>query len=129
MFAVFASTNLVQTDKPAEAGKIVDKSDNVKIGEITRINPKVLLCRVDSSKLELDDTNNFASKILGLLGPKKAHVIVLTTERLVNFRGDDIPDSRSFSRILKSSEWKAKINCNRLEQPNIIGGLPAAGNC
>ena len=80
--------------------------------------------------------NHFSTffQIFQLSADPELHVVALTADRLVNFRltGDnsDLVDSdKPITRHLKSANWKnKKIPVTRLEQPNMIQGVAAAGN-
>lgn len=62
-------------------------------------------------------------------------VIAVSSDRIVNFRliGDNYDlaeDGKPITRILRSSHWKmgGKLPVPRLEQPNLVEGVPAAGS-
>ena len=53
-------------------------------------------------------------------------MLVLTSKNLVQYHhGNDLTQDYAV-RCLKSSSWTYKTNCKKLEQPNILGGIPAA---
>ncbi len=116
---------MVKDDSPVEAGSIV--SQGQKVASLVEVSPEVILCKTDKSKVDLDDANNLASAIVDLAANDQAKVVTLTSDRFANYQAEEVPEMGSFSRCLQTSGWKTKNGCRRLEQPNVIGGLPAAG--
>lgn len=73
---------------------------------------------------------SFFSQVFGCLQKRGLTVTVLSDAPITEYKasdylhGSDVP----FLRALKTSANKAAVNCPFLEQPNIVTGLPAAGN-
>ena len=58
-------------------------------------------------------------------------IVILASDRLVNYQNEqsnteDDVDSSPIQRCLVSTAWNFKTPCARLEQPNVVGGVPAA---
>lgn len=83
-----------------------------------------LKCRL--TPLALDSV----SQVFGCLQKRGLAVTVLSDASIAEYKasdylhGSDVP----FLRALKTSAYKDVVNCPFLEQPNIVTGLPAAGN-
>lgn len=73
---------------------------------------------------------DFFSQVFGRLQKRGLAVTVLSDAPITEYKasdylhGSDVP----FLRALKTNAYKEVVNCPFLEQPNIVTGLPAAGN-
>lgn len=100
------------------------------IATLKKLNNQV--CRCDFlSEPGTDHLNGVAVKLLGKFVNAKLSVVVLTSKNLTQYQrgGHDIEDTPEVvTKWLKTSKWAAASlkPKDRLEQPNIIGGLPAA---
>ena len=76
----------------------------------------------------MDEVNEVASKIIDDF-PTDCKIIVLASETMANFLMEsNFTDAGGIMRHLKSTYWSSTfVSCPLLEQPNVIGGMPAAG--
>ena len=109
-----------------------DKKEDSVVAKLFRLSKDVLHCQVVTG-ISSDNSNEFTSVLFGFNNCGKSNencaVIVLSSDRLVNYQGYEECDNESpIQRCLISptSPQCFEEPCRRLEQPNVIGGVAAA---
>ena len=129
IFIAFVGIHLAKDDSPQVIGdvKVLEK-ENVKIATFFELTENELLCTVESNSISMDEVNEVASKIIDDF-PTDCKIIVLASETMANFLMEsNFTDAGGIMRHLKSTYWSSTfVSCPLLEQPNVIGGMPAAG--
>jgi len=101
-----------------------------KVAKFYRISDTVLHCNV--KEIPADDLNNFSDVLFGSEISKLSKdikVAVLSSDHLTNFQSVDFNTlDAPLTRCLVLSPSKNQISppCKRLEQPNVIKGVPAS---
>ena len=100
----------------------------MKIGTFFELTDNAALCTIESNSISMDEVNEVASKILNVFA-NDCKIIVLASETIANFLMEsNFTDAGGIMRHLKSTYWSSTfVSCPLLEQPNVIGGMPAAG--
>jgi hypothetical protein len=119
----------MQEQNPSPIGFVVsDKSETQKkVATFLPLSDGVAVCYVDEGDYNANESNAIAKEIVDVCD-KEARVVILASESLTSFRTDD-PETRdqdSIARYLTTGSWNIAPHFQRLEQPNVIGGLPAA---
>ena len=98
------------------------------------VNPTIFTVAVPCSKPKttiLILVRNLLFQLFRLRVCSQFRIVVLTSDRIVNFRllGDDSgeSDDKPITRHLKTSNWTVDLPSRRLEQPNLVQGVSAAG--
>jgi len=90
-----------------------------------------LVCRCDfTSEPSTEDLNKVAEKLLGKFVNSRVSAVVLTSKNLTQYQSHAEETPEVVTKWLKTSHWPAAAGSlklsDRLEQPNIVSGLPAA---
>jgi len=123
------TTSVVNKENQGE----VDEKKVAAIGTIKLIGGKnsAAVCHCHfSMEPHQDSLNDLTEKIFQSFNSPKLTVVVLTSRNLVQYqKNSNMSDSELpeyLTRGLKTSCWTDPSPCQRLEQPNIVGGIPAA---
>lgn len=123
----FARICLCSSEQPVVLGGIRDAEDGSEIGKFYEIITGEVLCSISSCKISPNEANIVSAAILKPF-EASTRVYILSSDHQVNLRLDidyDF-DLANTARCLTSTAWTYPPLCTLLEQPNIIGGLPAA---
>ena len=109
-------------EKSTTLGQILTSSGD-QIATYTKVSETIINCNVNERLLTPNDYNKFATIFCDAIAPEtKIMILHSKTEPCVsNF------DDRSIIRCLKSTAWNIGELGFTLEQPNILGGVSAAG--
>ena len=121
--AEFVHTHLTKEDKGKPVGKIQTEEGD-QIATYTKISETIVSCNVNERLLTPNDVNNFASTFFNGIGHETKIVILHTTTEPF---GSHHCDDGTLIRCLKSTAWNVGGSFPILEQPNILGGVSAAG--
>ena len=126
VFTAFVKVYLAEDDELACIGNLkVVESGNI-IAKYYSVFEHALLCTVESNFVSMDEVNDIAKKVLEICSIK-CRVIVLHSDNIANYHKERSEVYTSLMRHLKSSHWITSLKlCPLLEQPNVIGAIPAA---
>ena len=116
-------THLTREEKGNPVGKIQTEEGD-QIATYTKISETIVSCNVNERLLTPNDVNNFASVFFDGIGHETKIVILHTTTEPF---GSHHCDDGTLIRCLKSTAWNVGGSFPILEQPNILGGVSAAG--
>ena len=127
-FIAFVRIHFAKDDSPKCIGDVKVENENLKIGTFFELTDNAVLCTIESNSISMDEVNEVASKILNVFA-NDCKIIVLASETIANFLMEsNFTDGGGIVRHLKSTYWSSTfVSCPLLEQPNVIGGMPAAG--
>ncbi|XP_063236960.1 proteasome assembly chaperone 1 [Bacillus rossius redtenbacheri] len=94
------------------------------MGQIFFQNDKALVCLCEES-LDVTNTYAFTREVFPLMA-RCREVVALTSRSAASYlhhRGKELP--MSFLRRLQTDAYRGDPVCERLEQPNIVSGVPA----
>ena len=121
-FSAFVHSHLSLEEKNATLGKIVT-SDGDEIATYTKVSENIVNCNVNERLLTPNDFNKFANVFCDAVAQETKIIIFHSkTEPMMSQFGDN-----SIIRCLKSTAWNTGNIGFTLEQPNVIGGVSAAG--
>jgi len=105
-----------------------EETETVKtIGVLKKINNQICLCDF-LSEPATDNLNEVAGKVLGKFVNSNLSVVVLTSKNLSQYQNCHEETPEVVTKWLKTTKWNgASLKpADRLGQPNIISGSPAA---
>ena len=128
LFIAFVRIHFAKDDSPKCIGDVKVENENVKIATFLELTENAVLCAIEYNSISMDEVNEVASKIMDDF-PNGCKIIVLASETIANFLMEsNFADAGGIMRHLKSTYWSNTFaSCPLLEQPNVIGGMPAAG--
>jgi len=109
-------------------------SENIKtkvVAKLYQISDDVIHCNVD--QIQADDLNNFIDALFNadlIQVSKSIKVAILSSDHVTNFQcnaylnTDDVPIKRCL--IVSPNQESITQPCERLEQPNVVNGVPAS---
>ena len=121
-FSAFVHTHLSSEEKHATLGKILTSSGD-QIATYTKVSESIVNCNVNEHLLTPNDFNNFATIFCDAVAPETKILIFHSKTEPLASQFDD----RSIIRCLKSTAWNIGNLGLTLEQPNVLGGVSAAG--
>lgn len=122
-FTAFVSIYLSTDHKPQTIGQI-RSSDGHCVGTYSTLADGVVSLLVNEGLLTCHDANNVTETIFKNL-PSGLSIYIIHS---VHDRTICMGVEENIVRCLKTSTWKSSLGRNRtLEQPTIVGGVPAAG--
>ena len=126
--AAFVKVHFAEKEMPDIVGTI-KATDGCEVAKFYSISDQIILCNVDSNSVSIDEVNLIGTKITDVCPKNGCAIAILTSESIVNYHQDKSSEDDSFIlRKVQNSHWKStsKVCCPLLEQPNVIGGIPAA---
>ncbi|XP_068188162.1 proteasome assembly chaperone 1 isoform X2 [Antennarius striatus] len=110
----------------APSGQTSDESACVLYRQ--KDNPSVLICQV-ACHISEDQLFQWTEKVFDCLLQKELNITVLSDSSVAEYKTADslCSSSAPFLRSLHSRDYRGQPVCRSLEQPNIVTGLPAAG--
>ena len=122
-FSAFVHSHISLEEKNATLGKIVT-SDGDEIATYTKVSENIVNCNVNERLLTPNDFNKFANVFCDAVAQETKIIIFHSkTEPMMSQFGDN-----SIIRCLKSTARNTGNFGFTLEQPNVIGGVSAAGS-